>query len=74
MKPDQIKPNKHSVCIKFAVSGINVDVVPVQYEGIRAIADTSSRSTAESQSSPAFPCISNSFERGRRGRKFTSPR
>jgi tRNA nucleotidyltransferase (CCA-adding enzyme) len=33
MKPDQIKPNKHSVCIKFAVSGLNVDVVPVQYKG-----------------------------------------
>jgi len=33
MKPDQIKPNKHSVCIKFAVSGLNVDVVPVQYMG-----------------------------------------
>src|SRR5471030_844127 len=31
MKPDQIKPNNHSVCIKFAVSGLNVDVVPVQY-------------------------------------------
>src|SRR3984885_11867797 len=25
MKPDQIKPNTHSVCIKFAVSGLNVD-------------------------------------------------
>jgi hypothetical protein len=33
MKPDQIKPNKHSVTIKFAVSGLNVDVVPVQYRG-----------------------------------------
>jgi tRNA nucleotidyltransferase (CCA-adding enzyme) len=33
MKADQIKPNKHSVCIKFAVSGLNVDVVPVQYKG-----------------------------------------
>src|SRR5471030_1478990 len=33
MKPDQIKPNNHSVCIKFAVSGLNVDVVPVQYKG-----------------------------------------
>ncbi len=33
MKPDQIKPNTHSVCIKFAVSGLNVDVVPVQYKG-----------------------------------------
>jgi tRNA nucleotidyltransferase (CCA-adding enzyme) len=33
MKPDQIKPNRHSVCIKFAVSGLNVDVVPVQYMG-----------------------------------------
>ena len=33
MKPDQIKPNRHSVCIKFAVSGLNVDVVPVQYRG-----------------------------------------
>lgn len=33
MKPDQIKPNRHSVCIKFAVSGLNVDVVPVQYKG-----------------------------------------
>ena len=33
MKPDQIKPNNHSVCIKYAVSGLNVDVVPVQYSG-----------------------------------------
>jgi tRNA nucleotidyltransferase (CCA-adding enzyme) len=27
MKSEQIKPNTHSVCIKFAVSGLNVDVV-----------------------------------------------
>ena len=33
MKPDQIKPNQHSVCIKFAVSGLSVDVVPVKYKG-----------------------------------------
>lgn len=33
MKPEQITPNRHSVCIKFAVSGLNVDVVPVQYKG-----------------------------------------
>jgi tRNA nucleotidyltransferase (CCA-adding enzyme) len=33
MKPEQITPNKHSVTIKFAVSGLNVDVVPVQYKG-----------------------------------------
>lgn len=33
MKPDQIKPNHHSVCIKYAVSGLSVDVVPVQYKG-----------------------------------------
>lgn len=33
MKPDQIKPNQHSVCIKYAVSGLSVDVVPVQYKG-----------------------------------------
>jgi tRNA nucleotidyltransferase (CCA-adding enzyme) len=33
MKPDQIKPNSHSVCIKYAVSGLSVDVVPVQYKG-----------------------------------------
>jgi tRNA nucleotidyltransferase (CCA-adding enzyme) len=33
MKPDQIKPNNHSVCIKYAVSGLSVDVVPVQYRG-----------------------------------------
>src|SRR6266478_371771 len=33
MKPDQIKPNNHSVCIKYAVSGLSVDVVPVQYKG-----------------------------------------
>lgn len=33
MKPEQIQPNKHSVTIKFAVSGLNVDVVPVQYKG-----------------------------------------
>jgi tRNA nucleotidyltransferase (CCA-adding enzyme) len=33
MNPEQIKPNKHSVCIKYAVSGLSVDVVPVQYKG-----------------------------------------
>ncbi len=33
MKPDQITVNKHSVCIKYAVSGLSVDVVPVQYKG-----------------------------------------
>lgn len=33
MKADQIKPNNHSVCIKYAVSGLSVDVVPVQYKG-----------------------------------------
>jgi tRNA nucleotidyltransferase (CCA-adding enzyme) len=33
MKSDQITVNKHSVCIKYAVSGLSVDVVPVQYEG-----------------------------------------
>lgn len=33
MKPGQIQPNQHSVTIKFAVSGLNVDVVPVQYKG-----------------------------------------
>jgi tRNA nucleotidyltransferase (CCA-adding enzyme) len=33
MKPDQIKPNRHSVSIKYAVSGLSVDVVPVQYKG-----------------------------------------
>jgi tRNA nucleotidyltransferase (CCA-adding enzyme) len=33
MKPEQIQPNKHSVCIKYAVSGLSVDVVPVQYKG-----------------------------------------
>jgi len=33
MKPDQIKPNNHSVCIKYAVSGLSVDIVPVQYKG-----------------------------------------
>jgi len=33
MKSDQIKPNNHSVCIKYAVSGLSVDVVPVQYQG-----------------------------------------
>lgn len=33
MKRDQIKPNHHSVCIKFAVSGLSVDVVPVEYKG-----------------------------------------
>ena len=31
MKPDQIKRNNHSVCINYAVSGLSVDVVPVQY-------------------------------------------
>ena len=33
MKADQIKPNNHSVCIKYAVSGLSVDVVPVRYKG-----------------------------------------
>lgn len=33
MKPDQIRPNNHSVCIKYAVSGLSVDVVPVRYKG-----------------------------------------
>jgi tRNA nucleotidyltransferase (CCA-adding enzyme) len=33
MKPDQISVNRHSVCIKYAVSGLAVDVVPVQYRG-----------------------------------------
>lgn len=33
MNAEQIKPNKHSVTVKFAVSGLNVDVVPVQYKG-----------------------------------------
>ena len=33
MQPDQITVNKHSVCIKYAVSGLSVDVVPVQYKG-----------------------------------------
>lgn len=33
MKPDQIQPNRHCVTIKFAVTGLNVDVVPVQYKG-----------------------------------------
>ena len=33
MKPDQIKPNNHSVSIKYAVSGLSVDVVPVKYKG-----------------------------------------
>jgi tRNA nucleotidyltransferase (CCA-adding enzyme) len=33
MNADQIKPNRHSVCIQFAVSGLSVDVVPVKYKG-----------------------------------------
>lgn len=33
MNPDQIKVNKHSVCIKYAVSGLSVDIVPVLYKG-----------------------------------------
>jgi tRNA nucleotidyltransferase (CCA-adding enzyme) len=33
MKAEQIKPNDHSVCIKYAVSGLSVDVVPIQYLG-----------------------------------------
>jgi hypothetical protein len=33
MKADQIRVNKHSVSIKYAVSGLNVDVVPIQYKG-----------------------------------------
>ena len=34
MKPNQIKVSDgHSVCIRYAVSGLNVDIVPVQYCG-----------------------------------------
>jgi hypothetical protein len=33
MKADQIKVNRHSICISYAVSGLNVDIVPVQYCG-----------------------------------------
>jgi tRNA nucleotidyltransferase (CCA-adding enzyme) len=33
MASTQIQPNKHSVSIKYAVSGLSVDVVPVQYTG-----------------------------------------
>jgi hypothetical protein len=33
MKPDQINLNTHSVCVSYAVSGLNVDIVPVQYCG-----------------------------------------
>jgi tRNA nucleotidyltransferase (CCA-adding enzyme) len=33
MKADQIKVNNHSVCVSYAVSGLNVDIVPVQYCG-----------------------------------------
>ena len=33
MKADQITVNRHSVCISYAVSGLNVDIVPVQYCG-----------------------------------------
>lgn len=33
MKSEQIKPNRHSVTISYAVSGLNVDVVPVLYRG-----------------------------------------
>jgi tRNA nucleotidyltransferase (CCA-adding enzyme) len=33
MSPEQIVVNNHSVCIKYAVSGLTVDVVPVRYAG-----------------------------------------
>jgi len=33
MAASQIQSNKHSVSIKYAVSGLSVDVVPVQYTG-----------------------------------------
>lgn len=33
MKPDQFKPQTHCVTINFRGSGLNVDVVPVLYEG-----------------------------------------
>ena len=33
MKADQITSSKHSVTIKFAVSGLNVDVVPIRHSG-----------------------------------------
>ena len=29
MKPEQIKPNQHSVTVSYAVLDLNVDVVPV---------------------------------------------
>jgi tRNA nucleotidyltransferase (CCA-adding enzyme) len=33
MKSDQITVNQHAVCIKYAVSRLSLDVVPVQYKG-----------------------------------------
>ena len=33
MKPGQIRPNRHSVTVSFSESGLNVDIVPVQYYG-----------------------------------------
>jgi tRNA nucleotidyltransferase (CCA-adding enzyme) len=33
MRSDQVTSNDHSVCVKFAVSRLNVDVVPIRYNG-----------------------------------------
>ena len=33
MKAEQIKVNNHSVCVSYAVSGLSVDIVPIQYCG-----------------------------------------
>jgi tRNA nucleotidyltransferase (CCA-adding enzyme) len=32
-KPEQVQPQTYSVTVTFAVSGLNVDVVPILYEG-----------------------------------------
>lgn len=32
-KPEQVKPNTYSVTVAFAVSGLNVDIVPILYDG-----------------------------------------
>ena len=33
MKPSQITPQRHSVCISFRGSGLDVDIVPISYDG-----------------------------------------
>lgn len=33
MKPDQIKPQRYSVCISYSGTGLDIDIVPILYDG-----------------------------------------